>query len=158
MNRAARRLHGTLRERGLSLPDLANETGINIRTLRNVVCGNSESRIARQKITDALSTVFWKGVHPKQPALLFPAGMRWRFPNAEDAQAWGEDNSYHIRIGRDVIFVRDMEATIHGVRADDTAAAEPATMAEPPEIIIDDATPKQLANARRVHAQKFSLQ
>jgi transcriptional regulator with XRE-family HTH domain len=53
-----------LSERGISYRSLAQETGVSVRHLHNLACGNQNSKRTRQTITDTLGVEVWEGILP----------------------------------------------------------------------------------------------
>ena len=59
-----------LRKRRMAIGDLAIRAGLTRTTVYNLLSGLSKSRTARQKLTNAMGIVMWKGYSPQPPLVL----------------------------------------------------------------------------------------
>lgn len=92
---------------------LASAVGISPPTLRNIACGNSSSRRARQAITDALGVEIWPDILPKERRLSFERGDQAEFETVEQAKEMAaEFRSFVKRRGKTVTFIRSVSFVI----------------------------------------------
>lgn len=89
---------------------LAEGTGLSVRSIHNVSCGSSKSRVARERIQEFLQTQVWEDVPfigSSQPR--FESGTIFVFSNAEQAQQFaseigsgGERREQFVRLSADL--------------------------------------------------------
>jgi len=82
MKRDSTRLAQLLAERKISMPALAAELGLSVRTVHNIACGNCTSRTARQKITNLLGLQLWPDVPVTARYFTYRAGTAIEFVNS----------------------------------------------------------------------------
>lgn len=120
-----------LRERGISIKELADAVGLSVRTIHNISCGNSKSLIARRKISNFLGAKIWPYVEVTERVLTLPLGTEFEYPKAEQARDAFDELTCELtpgavtRRGRVVIFNRPLVIAIEIEKPKCSQSAKP---------------------------------
>ncbi len=72
MTTPAKRFRELIEKRGVTTKDVAHAAGITLRSLHNICCGSSKSRVARQKVSNFLAATIWPDIPSETVILTMP--------------------------------------------------------------------------------------
>jgi transcriptional regulator with XRE-family HTH domain len=104
------------KKRGLSDEELAYLVGRNVRTIRNLKCGNSSSVALRQRITNILRTKIWPDIDVTEKVFVFRPGTNLELSPVSFARGWARmfnrlQPGVAVRQGQTIRFVRPIAVT-----------------------------------------------
>jgi DNA-binding Xre family transcriptional regulator len=113
MTDSGKELRRIMKTWGMKSKDLASLVGITEASLRNIIYGQSESRRARQKITDLCQVQLWNDIQIGSEPLLFLTGYEIKLPTlAAAAQIAHRLREFAVLRGNTVHFTKPISMMV----------------------------------------------